>query len=406
MSEWRRFVLEDLLAEPLRNGVYKPKEHHGSGTKIVNMGELFGNDFISNQEMKRLRLSDVEKSKLLIRDGDILFARRSVVLEGSGKCALVVNPLEDTTFESSIIRARPNRSVIDPRFLFYSFRAPYLRAAVAAISSQTAVSGVRGSDLARLTVVVPPLAEQQRIVSILVAYDDLIRNCEQRIRVLDEMAWARFREWLTAAQATSRLVPAQQLIDERVLEINDGYRAKNSELGAPGLPFVRAGNIDAGFHFEDADVLSAEYLERAGSKVSNVGDVLFTSKGTVGRFAKVRARTPRFVYSPQICFWRVRDADVLTPNYLFRWMQTREFLDQVDRVKGSTDMADYVSLTNQRRMSVRVPDRTSLLEAEKMLGPPDDLTGVLMEQAAILRRTRDILLVRLLSGQLMVAEAA
>src|SRR5579883_1919428 len=91
------------------------------------------------------------------------------------------------------------------------------------------------------------------------------------------------------------------LIESRALVIGDGYRAKNEELGTPGLPFARAGNVNQGFQFHDADRLALEHLPRAREKVSRAGDVVFTSKGTVGRIAFVRPETPEFVFSPQLC---------------------------------------------------------------------------------------------------------
>jgi type I restriction enzyme S subunit len=123
--------------------------------------------------------------------------------------------------------------------------------------------------------------------------------------------------------------------------INDGYRAKNSELSNKGIPFARAQNINNGFRFDAADRFPEERLDRVGAKVSQEGDVVFTSKGTVGRFAFVRSDTPRFVYSPQLCFWRSLDRDLIDPRWLFYWMQSREFLIQYSGVAGQTDMAEY-----------------------------------------------------------------
>ena len=51
------------------------------------------------------------------------------------------------------------------------------------------------------------------------------------------------------------VVRLADLVDDGVLVINDGYRAKNAELGSEGLPFVRAGNVRNGFDFADADIL-------------------------------------------------------------------------------------------------------------------------------------------------------
>ena len=145
------------------------------------------------------------------------------------------------------------------------------------------------------------------------------------------------------------------LIAEQKLFVGDGYRAKNVELSSSGLPFARAANINGGFRFREADRFPEESLDRVGNKVSQPGDVVFTSKGTVGRFAFVRDDTPRFVYAPQLCFWRSLDREVILPRFLYYWMFGREFFVQYKGVAGQTDMAEYVSLTDQRRMHITLP---------------------------------------------------
>jgi len=57
------------------------------------------------------------------------------------------------------------------------------------------------------------------------------------------------------------------LIAEGKLFVGDGYRAKNEELLATGLPFARVGNINGGFNFNDADHFPEENLARVGNKV-------------------------------------------------------------------------------------------------------------------------------------------
>lgn len=158
------------------------------------------------------------------------------------------------------------------------------------------------------------------------------------------------------------------LIDAGVMEIGDGYRAKNSELSDEGLPFARAANINDGFKFDGADCFPVDRVSSVGKKVSCAGDVVFTSKGTVGRFAFVTADVPRFVYSPQLCYWRSLDHQRLNPRYLYFWMQSQEFLHQIGYLKNQTDMADYVSLRDQREMTLTIPDSDVQYSIANFLG--------------------------------------
>ena len=162
------------------------------------------------------------------------------------------------------------------------------------------------------------------------------------------------------------------LIERGALIVGDGYRAKNDELASSGLPFARAGNINNGFQFDDADHFPECSLPRVGNKVSQPGDVVFTSKGTVGRVAFVRPDTPRFVYSPQLCFWRLVDKDLIDPRFLYFWMYSHEFFVQYKGVAGQTDMAEYVSLSDQRRMHITLPPLPEQRAIAHILGTLDD----------------------------------
>lgn len=163
-----------------------------------------------------------------------------------------------------------------------------------------------------------------------------------------------------------------ELIQANCLEIGDGYRAKNSELGGKGLPFVRASNVNNGFDLSITDRFLHENLKRVGKKVSMVGDSVYTTKGTVGRAAYVKENTRKMVYSPQLSYWRSLDYSVLWPRYLFYWIQGPEFSLQANSIKGQTDMADYVSLTEQRRMQITVPPLPEQKAIASILGSLDD----------------------------------
>jgi len=194
-GEWQTIPFEHLLTEPVRNGIYKPKAFHGRGAKIVNMGELFAHPRLRAVPMKRVDLSDSEGKRFVLSKGDLLFARRSLVAEGAGKCSIVLEIDEPTTFESSIIRARPDGTKAEPLYLYYFFNSTHGLHCLDTIRRQVAVAGITGSDLSRLEILIPPLPEQRAIAHILGTLDDKIELNQRMSETLEAMARALFKSW-------------------------------------------------------------------------------------------------------------------------------------------------------------------------------------------------------------------
>lgn len=139
-----------------------------------------------------------------------------------------------------------------------------------------------------------------------------------------------------------------QLIGNGWLEIGDGYRAKNSEMADAGLPFVRAGDVNGRVNTTGVDLLGEASLAAVGNKRSRPGDAVITTKGTIGRMALVRPDDPAFIYSPQLCFWRSLNPRKIDPNWLYYALHSEEMRHQMSWSAAQTDMAPYISLTDQR----------------------------------------------------------
>lgn len=189
---WKKVKFGSLYKIDSRNGLTKPSKVRGEGYKMINMGELFSYDRIYDIPMELVPLTDSEKINAKVEVGDLLFARQSLVLEGAGKCSIIMETSDLTVFESHIIRVRL-KSEENPLFYYYYFKSPL--SPVSTIVSQCAQAGIRGSDLSNLEVICPSRDIQDKIVDILSAYDNLIENNQKQIKLLEEAAQRLYKEW-------------------------------------------------------------------------------------------------------------------------------------------------------------------------------------------------------------------
>jgi type I restriction enzyme S subunit len=177
-----------------------------------------------------------------------------------------------------------------------------------------------------------------------------------------------------------------ELMDDGFLQIGDGYRAKNNELGGDGIIFLRAGHVgDGHIDFAGADRFIGRDASDFGPKVSQAGDVIVTTKGnSTGRIAFVASDSPAFVYSPHLSYWRSLNEGVLVQGFLRAWSRGPEFKAQLDAMSRSTDMAPYLSLTDQRRLRITLPPVAVQQEVSVILDALEHQIGVLRATNATL----------------------
>ena len=276
---WDVVRFGDLYAAESRNGLTKPSRVRGSGYKMINMGELFANDRIYDIPMELVPLKESEKINAKVESGDLLFARQSLVLEGAGKCSIVMEVSPLTVFESHLIRVRLDRKRALPIFYYYYFKSPL--SPMKSIVSQCAQAGIRGSDLQELQVILPPLEEQQQIADVLSAYDDLIENNRKQIKLLEEAAQRLYKEWFVDLR-----FPGHE-----TTPIADGipkgwYMAKLSDVADVNgesiskqypydyVDYVDLGSVSKG-HIEAVTRFSVQEAPGRAKRIASDGDIIW-----------------------------------------------------------------------------------------------------------------------------------
>ncbi|UUO01689.1 restriction endonuclease subunit S [Mycolicibacterium novocastrense] len=237
------------------------------------MRELFAHDFISDQATEMVPVPPTSIEKWRLQDGDLLFGRRSLTLDGAGKCSLVVSPSRPTVFESSLIRVRLDQGRACPRFFFYLFKSQVGRSLIETIVEQVAVAGIRSSDLARLHVPLPPPQVQRKIADVLGSIDDLIYTNGQIAENCTALWRAVVRDALASATESTALS-----------ELADFVNGKNFTKGASGngRPVIRTPEVRRG---PDSGTPRSD-VTAADENIAREGDILFVWSGslTVGRW--------------------------------------------------------------------------------------------------------------------------
>ncbi|MCM6777147.1 hypothetical protein NDR87_27025 [Nocardia sp. CDC159] len=166
----------------------------------------------------------------------------------------------------------------------------------------------------------------------------------------------------------------KSLMQQGIIEIGDGYRAKLEELGGDGPIFLRAGSLTTqGFSWDGNDRFRDDLAVKVKSKMARRGDVVITTKGnSTGRTGYVDTDAPEFVYSPHLSYWRSLRWDIIRPGYLRYWAKCDEFLNQLRAMAHGTDMAPYLSLADQARLNISIPEINTQLGIESVLGALDD----------------------------------
>lgn len=169
----------------------------------------------------------------------------------------------------------------------------------------------------------------------------------------------------------------RDLIAEGALRVEDGnhgeYRPRPAEFIDEGVAFIRAADMTSGVvNFLGAGKINQTARERIRKGIGAPGDVILSHKGTVGRVAVAPLDAPDFVCSPQTTFWRSLKPEIVDQSYLRYFLESDLFQKQLKMYGGQTDMAPYVSLSDQRTLSIVLPPVNSQRGIAATLGALDD----------------------------------
>lgn len=333
---------------------------------------------------------------------------QSKLWEPGTLCITIAANIADTAilgipacFPDSVVGFVANQNKADVRFIKYSIDT--LKLEMQGVSRGTTQDNLSLDKLLSFDFRVPTLTIQHRIADILSAYDDLIENNQRRIQILENMARALYREWFVEFRFPGH--ENVKFVDSPLGKIPEGW--SSSTLGTEshvvmgqspksefynesgeGLPFHQ-GVSHFGNHFP-AHIKHCS-LE---SRIAEAGDALVSVRAPVGR---INIADTRLIIGRGLSAVRSKNQP---PG--FHYWQLREVFREEDAMGGGTI---FKAITKNDLLDIPwlVPEQQIVESFDLVERPMFDLLSNLTRKTANLRRTRDLLLPRLLSGQLDVS---
>lgn len=307
------------------------------------------------------------------------------------------------------VLVRPDKSKVDPAYICYFLLGDYAQgqfhgASIGATVPHLNMKDIRGLPIPQL----PSLADQRRIASILSAYDDLIENNTRRIAILEEMARRIYEEWFVRfrflgheqvrmVESELGLVPEKwevSTLDAISSYINRGLTPKYDD-SAPGIVINQKCIRDQRLSLEPARRQSKPV---SPEKLVRRGDVLINSTGvgTLGRVAQVLTDIPNCTVDTHVSIVRPR------PENDLHWfgmalLNLQSYFEQ--QGIGATGQTE---LGRGRIADTQIVKPPTELQEQfgTTVGPMRELALKLGTKNANLRTTRDLLLTKLISGEL------
>lgn len=352
--------------------------------------------------------------KYQLRSGDVVLAMDRPWVPAGLKWAFIKESDPKSLLVQRCARLRSKIPDLDQRFLRFIIGSPAFEAYVRPITSGVNVPHISGGQILDYSFPLPPLPFQRRIADILSAYDDLIANCQRRIEILEQMARALYREWFVEFRYPGH--ESVPLVSSPLGEIPQGWEVRrlgdcfDTVLGGTPsrtkpeyweggtIAWINSGKVNELRIVDASELITPLALKKSNAKVMPRGaTVLAITGATLGQVSYLEIET-----AANQSVVGVVDQSGRLSEWIYLTV-TAQIDSIIARASGGAQQHINKEIVNDIAL-VLPPDRLAA-EFKKIVAPIFRQIAVLLLQSRNLRQTRDLLLPRLISGQLEVDAA-
>jgi type I restriction enzyme S subunit len=405
MESWKPRKLNELGSVARGRSRHRPRNDpslYGGPYPFFQTGDIKAANFYLSEFLQTYNEEGLAQSKLW-KPGTLCITIAANIAETA------VLKIEGC-FPDSVVGFIPDTEKVDVRFIKYSVDLMKLR--MQNISRGTTQDNLSVEKLLSFDFRVPCIDKQREIADFIAAYDLLIENNTRRIMILEETAQSLYREWFIHFRFPGH--DNAKLVESKAGPIPDGWRiatlreicervdygyTASAKEDAIGPKFLRITDIVPDL----IDWSSVPYCKITDANLDKyrirAGDIVIARTGATTGYAKLIHTNEEVVFASYLV--RVRPNPEIDKYWVGILVQSAEYKSFIrSNLGGSAQpQANAQVLTS---IPVVVPPTPTLNKFGSLVKPLFDQKEILHKENANLRLTRDLLMPRLLTGNLTV----
>ena len=404
MAEWKKIRLGDVCRT--NADTYSPKEKWNF-VNYLDTGNITNNTIDSIQfiELKNMKLPSRAKRK--VKKDSIIY---STVRPNQRHFGIIKSQPENFLVSTGFVVIDVDTNALNADFLYYLLTQNTLVDALQAIAEQStsAYPAIKPSDIENLEIGIPDLATQKKISDILSSLDRKIAKNAEINKNLEQQAKTIFKSWFVdfepfggAQPSEMQFIPLQELC--KVVTKGTTPTTLGKSFTSSGINFIKAESIldnhsidSSKFAFVDEETNAL--LKRS---VIKANDIIFTIAGTLGRFAMVDNSVLPANTNQAVAIIRPDEAKI-TPAYLYSFFIGNWHNEYYSKRIQQAVQAN-LSLTTIKSLPIAVLNNKTMSNYDKLVSPLFALMKNNEEENRRLSKLRDVLLPKLMSGEIDVS---
>ena len=385
-------TIADIQTGPFGSQLHK-EDYVETGTPIVTVEHL-GNRVFTEQNLPRV--SDSDKARLIkytLSTGDIVFSRVGSV----DRCSYVDKSHDGWMFSGRCLRVRPTEPV-DSLYLYYYFCLEETKQFVRNIAVGATMPSINTKLLGEVEIALPDLNNQKRIAAVLSSLDDKIENNQKLNDNLEQQAQAIYHERFETVS------PNDLPSDWRIVTLGEVATISNKSFNPLKEPEILLEHYSIPA-FDEArfPVFELSTAIKSNKFIIDASCFMISKLNpTTKRVWKPYCLTGNAVCSTEFIVYKAKDQSIT--DFLYSVIDSGSFSDfMCSHVTGSTGSRQRTTPSDTLSYELILPSEDELAEFQSLVSPMYAQMRINAIENDKLKRLRDSLLPKLMSGEIDVS---